>query len=237
MTNRAAPPSRPPTRRSAAVTAEQQSTSARRNRTTRRAEPAKTPRSAGEQQFPRIRGTEPETGIATTSAMKKRASPTDPRGTRTTPTHPATGPQRGKPTLRKRRATRPPRAATGADIQQDIRSTPQTMEIAEYDQLVILIVFSRSATIGQRLRARVGDPASEGLPVEINDGIIARRDDSGHVDLSDESIPAICGHLKSGHFRRPETGVEYSLHGVLLLGKVVRTLVRQLRGPHLSTCA
>ena len=31
----------------------------------------------------------------------------------------------------------------------------------------------------------------------------------------DGSNPAICGHLKSGHFRRPETGVEYLLHGVL----------------------
>ena len=31
----------------------------------------------------------------------------------------------------------------------------------------------------------------------------------------DSSKPAICGHRKSGHFRRPETGVEFLLHGVL----------------------
>ncbi len=43
------------------------------------------------------------------------------RGTRTTPTHPATGPQRGKPAQRKRRSTLTRRAAPGADIYQDIR--------------------------------------------------------------------------------------------------------------------
>ena len=51
----------------------------------------------------------------------------------------------------------------------------------------------------------------------------------------DGSKPAIYGHLKSGHFRRPETGVEYLYFTASSVGKVVRTLVRQLRGPHLST--
>ena len=53
----------------------------------------------------------------------------------------------------------------------------------------------------------------------------------------DGSNPAICGHLKRGHFRRPETGVVSIYFTAFSVGKVVRTLVRQLRGPHLSTCA
>ena len=52
----------------------------------------------------------------------------------------------------------------------------------------------------------------------------------------DGSNPAISGHRKSGHFRRPETGVEFYLTAPCV-GKVVWTLVRQLRGPHFSTCA
>ena len=52
----------------------------------------------------------------------------------------------------------------------------------------------------------------------------------------DGSNPAICGHRKSGHFRRPETGVEFYFTASCV-GKVVWTLVRQLRGPHLSMWA
>ena len=57
----------------------------------------------------------------------------------------------------------------------------------------------------------------------------------GHPSV-DGSNPAISGHRKSGHFRRPETGVEFYLTAPCV-GKVVWTLVRQLRGPHFSTCA
>ena len=53
---------------------------------------------------------------------------------------------------------------------------------------------------------------------------------------ADGSNPAISGHRKTGHFWRPETGVEFYLIGSCVR-KVVWTLVRQLRGPHLSTCA
>ena len=49
----------------------------------------------------------------------------------------------------------------------------------------------------------------------------------------DGSNPAICGHRKSGHFRRPETGVEFYLTAPCV-GKVVWTLVRQLRGAALQ---
>ena len=53
---------------------------------------------------------------------------------------------------------------------------------------------------------------------------------------ADGSNPAISGHRKPGHIRRPETGVEFYLMGSCSR-KDVWTLVRQLRGPHLSTCA
>ena len=53
---------------------------------------------------------------------------------------------------------------------------------------------------------------------------------------ADGSNPAISGHRKPGHFRRPETGVEFYFIGSCAR-KDVWTLVRQLRGPHLSTCA
>ena len=52
----------------------------------------------------------------------------------------------------------------------------------------------------------------------------------------DGSNPAISGHRKPGHIRRPETGVEFYFIGSCSR-KDVWTLVRQLRGPHLSTCA
>ena len=52
----------------------------------------------------------------------------------------------------------------------------------------------------------------------------------------DRSNPAICGHRKSGHFRRPETGVDFYFRASFER-KAVWTLVRQLRGPHLSTWA
>ena len=52
----------------------------------------------------------------------------------------------------------------------------------------------------------------------------------------DRSNPAIYGHRKSGHFRRPETGVEFYFTASSER-KAVWTLVRQLRGPHLSTWA
>ena len=52
----------------------------------------------------------------------------------------------------------------------------------------------------------------------------------------DGSNPAICGHRKPGHFRRPETGVEFYFTASCV-GKVAWTLVRQLRGPHLSMWA
>ena len=52
----------------------------------------------------------------------------------------------------------------------------------------------------------------------------------------DRSNPAIYGHRKTGHFRRPETGVEFYFTASSER-KAVWTLVRQLRGPHLSTWA
>ena len=52
----------------------------------------------------------------------------------------------------------------------------------------------------------------------------------------DGSNPAICGHRKSGHFRRPETGVEFYFIGSCSR-KDIWTLVRQLRGPHLRMWA
>ena len=52
----------------------------------------------------------------------------------------------------------------------------------------------------------------------------------------DRSNPAISGHRKSGHFRRPETGVDFYFRASFER-KAVWTLVRQLRGPHLSTWA
>ena len=53
----------------------------------------------------------------------------------------------------------------------------------------------------------------------------------------DRSNPAIYGHRKSGaNFRRPETGVEFYFTASSER-KAVWTLVRQLRGPHLSTWA
>ena len=52
----------------------------------------------------------------------------------------------------------------------------------------------------------------------------------------DGSKPAISGHRKTGHFRRPETGVDLYLTGSCVR-KLVWTLVRQLRGPHLRMCA
>ena len=47
----------------------------------------------------------------------------------------------------------------------------------------------------------------------------------------DRSKPAICGHRKTGHFQRPETGVEFYFTSSCRR-KEVWTLVRQLRGPH-----
>ena len=52
---------------------------------------------------------------------------------------------------------------------------------------------------------------------------------------ADGSNPAISGHRKPGHIRRPETGVEFYFMGSCAR-KDVWTLVRQLRGAHLSTC-
>ena len=51
----------------------------------------------------------------------------------------------------------------------------------------------------------------------------------------DGSKPAISGHRKAGHFRRPETGVDLYFMGSCVR-KLVWTLVRQLRGPHLRMC-
>ena len=67
---------------------------------------------------------------------------------------------------------------------------------------------------------------------------IAHRDgDARPLAASvDRSNPAICGHRKSGHFRRPETGVDFYFRASFER-KAVWTLVRQLRGPHLSTWA
>ena len=56
------------------------------------------------------------------------------------------------------------------------------------------------------------------------------------MSSADGSNPAIYGHRKTGHFWRPETGVEFYFMGSCAR-KDVWTLVRQLRGPHLSTCA
>ena len=67
--------------------------------------------------------------------------------------------------------------------------------------------------------------------------LVARSGASQHVWASvDRSNPAICGHRKSGHFRRPETGVDFYFRASFER-KAVWTLVRQLRGPHLSTWA
>ena len=44
------------------------------------------------------------------------------------------------------------------------------------------------------------------------------------------------GRVKPGHFQRPETGVEFYFTASCVR-KSVWTLVRQLRGPHFSTCA
>ena len=57
-----------------------------------------------------------------------------------------------------------------------------------------------------------------------------------HDHAVDNSQPAISGHRKSGHFRRPETGVEFCFTASRVR-KVVWTLVRRRRGPHLSTRA
>ena len=61
-------------------------------------------------------------------------------------------------------------------------------------------------------------------------------DDSVERASVDRSNPAIYGHRKTGHFRRPETGVEFYFTASSER-KAVWTLVRQLRGPHLSTWA
>ena len=60
-------------------------------------------------------------------------------------------------------------------------------------------------------------------------------DHAGEASV-DGSNPAICGHRKAGHFRRPETGVEFYFTASCV-GKDVWTLVRQLRGPHLRMWA
>ena len=61
-------------------------------------------------------------------------------------------------------------------------------------------------------------------------------EDQGGRASVDRSNPAIYGHRKTGHFRRPETGVEFYFTASSER-KAVWTLVRQLRGPHLSTWA
>ena len=63
---------------------------------------------------------------------------------------------------------------------------------------------------------------------------LVRRAGCDALPSVDGSNPAISGHRKSGHFRRPETGVEFYLTAPCV-GKVVWTLVRQLRGPHFSS--
>ena len=58
------------------------------------------------------------------------------------------------------------------------------------------------------------------------------------------ATPPLSERVKSGHlwtpqirpFRRPETGVEFYFTASCVC-KVVWILVRQLRGPHFSTCA
>ena len=52
----------------------------------------------------------------------------------------------------------------------------------------------------------------------------------------DGSKPAISGHRKTGHFRRPRRALIFTSRPPVF-AKVVWTLVRQLRGPHFSTCA
>lgn len=164
MTNRAAPPSRPPTRRSAAVTAEQQSTSARRtpddpsgraNRDAaiggRTAAPTYPGNRTGDRDRDDVDDEEEGFANGPTGNTHNANASSDRTSTRETSTTKAS---RDSPTKSRYRSGHPAGHS----------STPQTMEIAVYDQLVRLIVFSRSATIGQRLRARVGDPASEGLP-------------------------------------------------------------------------
>ena len=66
-----------------------------------------------------------------------------------------------------------------------------------------------------------------------------RGNDAGPVFAHpsvDGSKPAIRGHRKPGHFGRPETGVEFYFKASWRR-KDAWTLVRQLRGPHLSTWA
>jgi hypothetical protein len=50
------------------------------------------------------------------------------------------------------------------------------------------------------------------------------------------TLPALGGHLKTGHFSRRPRPMEFYFVGSSER-KSVCTLVRQLRGPHLSTCA
>ena len=64
------------------------------------------------------------------------------------------------------------------------------------------------------------------------------------VPVHDGETPTLSERVKSGHlwtpqirpFRRPETGVEFYFTASCVC-KVVWILVRQLRGPHFSTCA
>ena len=59
-------------------------------------------------------------------------------------------------------------------------------------------------------RLIVGTNKQRGLIVYALDGTVVSRHDAGRMNTSvDSSNPAICGHRKSGHFRRPETGVEF----------------------------
>ena len=86
-----------------------------------------------------------------------------------------------------------------------------------------------------RLKIKINIPVYSGTPKQQ----ISLHEDGGRRPMkpsADGSNPAISGHRKPGHIRRPETGVEFYFIGSCSR-KVVWTLVRQLRGPHLSTCA
>ena len=118
---------------------------------------------------------------------------------------------------------------------------PATQQVAPWI-LLALDSPSRLDTVEKRARALREIERSETL--RENDqvrmaliGALGRANDQYQASSSaDGSNPAISGHRKPGHFRRPETGVEFYFTASCVR-KSVWTLVRQLRGPHFSTCA
>lgn len=69
----------------------------------------------------------------------------------------------------------------------------------------------------------------------FNSAIVVRRGALVTRSSVDTSKPAICGRPKTGHFQAAETSEIYLVASSWR--KSEWTLVRQLRGPHLRTCA